>query len=475
MPRRPSSPRLLLHLLEGASQPIFAFDQERQLFFANEATAAWLKTSAEEFVGQEAVYETIPGGNAKRTAIQRIAPPVEAFEGQVLTAEIAEAKEHATERRSVLYLPLREADGVLAGVMGIVLATGQSLPANDDRAESVALHARLQEIRRDLPPRFERAPLLGDSPAMHKVREQVKLAGSVAGRVLILGSAGAGRDDVARAVHFDSPRGKEGLLIPLAAKLADAELVQSVVTTFLRSASGKLGTKASALWIQDVDRLSADAQVELVNFLKLPTIDVPVVATAQRSLTALAARGKFDAALAEALSPLVIRLPKLRQRPGDIPLLAQHFLEAWNAAAKEPQQHRSGFQSEALDELAGYEWPGELTQLQEIVFAACERAKSPQITAADLPDILRLAIGAITYAPKKIAPIDLEAELLRTEKSLIQQALAQAKNNKTKAAELLKINRARLLRRMSHFGLMEKGEEEVMFEPLGEGDGSNSQ
>ncbi len=467
MPRRPSSPRLLLHLLAGASQPIFAFDIDRQLFFVNEATTGWLNVHAETLLGTTAVYDSAAVGQTM-SPLQRLAPPLEVWAGEIAITELAEAKVQATERRTVAYFPLRDEAGELAGVIGIVLAAGQSLPLPEERPEALALHARLQEIHRDLGPRFSRAALLGDSPTMHRVREQVRLAGMSITRVLIQGGTGTGKEDVARAIHFDSPRGKEGLLIPLAGSLADAELVQSVVTSFLRSASGKHGPRASALWIQDVDRLPADAQMELVNLLKLPTIDVPIIATAVRSPVTLAQQGKFDPALAEALSPLVIRLPKLQTRLVDIPLLAQHFVEQWNATTKERQEQRSGFTSDALNELAGYEWPSELDELRQVVLAACEGAKASQITAADLPSYLRLASDAVAHPPKKVAVVDLDQELAALEKSLIEQALVQAKNNKTKAAQLLKINRARLLRRMSFFGLLpaDEAEEAVIFEPL---------
>jgi DNA-binding NtrC family response regulator len=158
----------------------------------------------------------------------------------------------------------------------------------------------------------------------------------------------------------------------------------------------------------------------------------------------------------------------LRERPTDVPLLAQHYLEEANATPH--AAGRSGFTTEALDDLTGYPWPGELAELRDVVRAAVQRSAGRQITAADLPPQIRLAEGAVAYPRPEVQPIMLDEYLAGIEKQVLQRALAAAKQNKTKAAELLGINRARLLRRLAQLGLStaESGEDEVIFQPLPE-------
>jgi DNA-binding NtrC family response regulator len=106
-----------------------------------------------------------------------------------------------------------------------------------------------------------------------------------------------------------------------------------------------------------------------------------------------------------------------------------------------------------MDELVGYPWPGNVAELAELVRQACQRATGQQVQAAELPDRIRLAAGALAHPQRNEQPIDLDALLLQIERELIERALKIARNNKTRAAELLGVNRPRLLRRLVQLGL----------------------
>jgi DNA-binding NtrC family response regulator len=164
----------------------------------------------------------------------------------------------------------------------------------------------------------------------------------------------------------------------------------------------------------------------------------------------LVAEGTFREDLAFALSTLVIELPALSQRPQDIPLLAQALVEEINAEGK---QQRSGFTPEALDLLGAYSWPENVDELTAVVREAHRRAGGPSIAPGDLPRKIHLAADVAARQEQRDQPIVLPDFLARIEAELIQRALRRSKGNKTKAAHLLGVNRARLLRRMAQLDL----------------------
>ncbi len=191
-----------------------------------------------------------------------------------------------------------------------------------------------------------------------------------------------------------------------------------------------------------------EAQAELAGFLTLPGFELYSIATSEESLVALAQQGRFHTDLAHALSTLTIHLPPLSQRLEDIPLLCQFFVEKLNA---EGDRQLSGFSSEALDELAGYAWPDNIDELADLVELACRAAEGPTIDIRDLPAPIRWATTADAHPRQQDEPIDLDEFLAEIEKELMLRALRRCKGNKTKAARLLGMNRARFLRRLGAF------------------------
>jgi DNA-binding NtrC family response regulator len=200
----------------------------------------------------------------------------------------------------------------------------------------------------------------------------------------------------------------------------------------------------------EVDQLPPDAQMTLSGILNIGELGVRTVATARRSLTDLAAQGKFRDDLAFALSTLEIRVPPLADRLADLPLLAQFFLERCNA---EGGKQLSGFTAEALDQLAAYPWPENVDELADVVQASCEAAAGPLVQPGDLPEKIRAAAGADSHPFRSDDTIVMPLFLAEIEKELLQRALRRARGNKAKAARLVGLTRARFLRRLQHFGI----------------------
>jgi DNA-binding NtrC family response regulator len=186
--------------------------------------------------------------------------------------------------------------------------------------------------------------------------------------VVIVGPPGAGKDHVARAIHYQ--RKGAGPLVPLSCAVLETNLLRST----LRLAWSKNHGTAEAtptLLLNDVDAMPSEAQSDLVELMSGDASRVRVIATAAAGLAEAICQRQFSPRLACLLSTVTIELPPLAQRTDDLPLLAQAMLEEQNALGG---KQVGGFTSEALDQLAAYSWPGNLDELAAIVRQADRRA-----------------------------------------------------------------------------------------------------
>jgi DNA-binding NtrC family response regulator len=361
------------------------------------------------------------------------------------------------EPRRAEFIPLGVTESGAAAVL-VWLPTAETAAAlaDEDRRyeqESQRLHAVAARVQRDLATRYAPGRLVGVSPAIERVRRQMTLAASNHASTAIVGPAGVGKGHIARTIHAlrvaaaGAPQGTA--LVPLDGPTLDAELLQSTIRGLVRAA-GDDRRRAGDLLIHDVDRMPTDAQVELAGFLRLVDPPIRFLVTAREPLDVVAMRGPFPAELAGRLSTLVIDVPPLVQRPEDVPPLAQHFVEEFNATG---ERQLGGFTTEALDRLAAHAWPGNVAELAEVVAASCAQAEGALVTVGDLPRRLHLAADAARYAPRADETIVLDAYLADIEKELLQRAMVRAKGNKTKAAQLLGLTRPRLYRRLIQLGL----------------------
>jgi DNA-binding NtrC family response regulator len=478
MPRPLSSGRALLRLLEQSSQPIYALDSARRIVFANAALAAWLGRDAANLIGLRCDYHAGTSDRASSEIGAGLCPPPEAFLGELesgrvcrpaLAEERPGARDSSSEQRAARFLRLAgdSAGRTLLLVIVLPAETTAAAQLNDPAIAPEQLHSLLQRLRGQMGRRYAISHLIGESEAMVRVREQVRVAAKAQASVLILGPEGSGREHVARTIHYAQPAASIGPLVPIACSLVDAESLQSTLTSLLRKQFETPTERPPAALLVDVDRLRPDAQQELVGFMNLPDVELHTLATARRPLSRLVAKGGFRSDLAHALSTLTITLPPLAKRKADVPLLAQHFLEATNAAGG---KQLSGFAPAALELLATYDWPGNLDELEATVRHACQRATGPQVHVADLPDTFHLVLDAAAHPIRALESIRLDDFLAEIEKELLERAVQAARGNKSKAASLLGLSRQRLLRRLAHFGLISPAavaeEEPVIFQQM---------
>lgn len=419
--------------------------------------------AAEQLIGQRCDYVANEVALPELAAAAALCPPPQVFLGEPTHAPIMwRNADGQIERRPATFLPLRsEEPAAVLVLLGAIEAGEDTVTGLTENAQSAELHLRLQQLARGNRTRYRLNQLVGDSPAIRRVREQVGMAIASRARVLIVGPPGSGREHVARTIfHADQPAVDRPLL-PLDCATIDVDLLRSSVSALPRTGRG-LSAAVETLLLLNVDQLLPAGQAELAAALRSPTFGPRVLATAQRPLIELATARSYDQELAYELSTLVVELPPLRDRREDIPILVQRLVEEHNAGGG---RQLAGFSPAALDRLASLPWAGNVAELSNVVREACQIVSSVWIGVSDLPARVRAVAAAGLHPRRDPEPIQLDAFLLEVERELIERAMRRAKGNKAQAARLLGVSRARLLRRLEQLGLIAREEPNIEFHP----------
>jgi DNA-binding NtrC family response regulator len=320
------------------------------------------------------------------------------------------------------------------------------------------LHDQIWQLRTALHDEFHADNLIGSSYSMRRVRQQLELASSVTAPVLILGPQGSGREHAARTIHAMEDPQKVAPLVPMSASLLDAELLRNMITTLLQRCAELETEGVPTLLLLDADGLSEETQSELLGMLSIHELGLRTLATSQQSLVELARQSRFNAALGQMLSTIVVELPPLFERPADIPLIAQFFVERHNAGSQSLDvrqreiQQCAGFSQPAVERLMAYGWPGNIDELREVVRECLENTDESLINVEQLPSRIQAGLDAALNPVDVPIRLDLETHLADVERDLIRLALRRVRGNKTQAAKSLGISRAKLLRRIEHLG-----------------------
>jgi DNA-binding NtrC family response regulator len=457
----------------GSFEPSEAWSRAREpVFWLDGALAiAWVNPAWELLTGYQA--ETVIGTTCQAHGPNRTGdvgdlaasfhPPSEALAGQPVATPTLIL--HASGERlwqRIEFWPFCDQEASLIGVLGVVRPIDADQSAPDTQAD--CLHVELLELRRRLQERFGFDSLIGTGPAHSRLLEQVRLASATTLPVLIFGEIGTGKGHVARAIHHNGPDLKRPLLTfdcdALPPEVFERELfgagtdeaVEHDRSAFPRGQShDRWALKDGAtVLIREIFKLPRDLQTRLVSSLKSR---VRLVATTTLDPDSALESEQVRPELYFALTSLVLRLPPLRQRRNELPALAQHFLERANARGA-PQ--RTGFSSRAISALTEYDWPGNLRELVRVIDYAHGHPHSvgPIVELDALPASIRGNLGGAFQPPSPpcvVRPLD---ELLaEIERRLIENALRQARQNKSRAADVLGISRPRLYRRIKELGL----------------------
>jgi two-component system, NtrC family, response regulator PilR len=332
--------------------------------------------------------------------------------------------------------------------------------------ERMALSRQNFALKRDAAARNSLDHIVGSSPAMEKLKHTIRIVASTQSTVLIYGESGTGKELVARAVHACSPRaGDPFVSINCGAfpeTLLESELFGYVKGAFTGANQNKRGLLEVAdqgtIFLDEISEMSLAMQVKLLRVLQERvvrpvggtneiSIDVRVIAATNRDLDKLVAEGTFREDLYYRLSVIPVSVPPLRERRDDIPLLVNHFLKKYAAAAGRSilRVNRA-----SLETLCGYEWPGNVRQLENAIERAVALETGEELRVelpAERPKARAAAAGAAGNGSGMITPgsvlpegLDMEKYVADIERSLLLSALNQSNGVQTRAADLLGIS-----------------------------------
>ncbi|HET7442093.1 MAG TPA: sigma-54 dependent transcriptional regulator [Terriglobales bacterium] len=333
--------------------------------------------------------------------------------------------------------------------------------------ERVANHLKLKTENRMLREKIKSkqgfGSIVGRAPEMEKLYRIIAKAAHSSHPVLILGESGTGKEMVARAIHFSGPyRDKPfipvdcGSLVPT---LIESELFGYVKGAFTGAMQSKEGLLAIAeggtVFLDEVGELPVDLQAKLLRAIqekeirqvgstKRVPINVRILAATNRDLEQSVAQGSFRRDLYFRLNVLSLRIPPLRERRQDIPLLVAHFLE--RIARSCGQEHT--LSDEALKAMLAYDWPGNVRELENCLDRACALNTGPMIHLGDLPSAISGAQSKIPVTGEASAKIIPMADL---EKQTILNTISQLNGDKLLAARLLGIGKTTLYRKLKEY------------------------
>ncbi len=310
--------------------------------------------------------------------------------------------------------------------------------------------------------------IVARSAAMDRIFKMIGKVAEVRSTVLLTGESGTGKELVARAIHQNSPRVNQPFVAvncgAIPENLLESELFGHKRGAFTDAHNDKTGlfkeAEGGTLLLDEIGELPLNLQVKLLRVLQESTVrrlgdtkdesvDVRVVAATVRNLEEDVKAGLFREDLFYRLNVLPVRLPPLRERRDDIPLLIDHFVERHNARLGTSVQ---GVHTEAEKMLMKYAWPGNVRELENVMERAMVLTEGDKITPEDLPekvqqtrDIVRQTLDSGELSVKKTFRI--------IEEELIRRALGKTGGNRTNAAKLLEISHRALLYKIKDYGI----------------------
>jgi DNA-binding NtrC family response regulator len=326
----------------------------------------------------------------------------------------------------------------------------------------------------DAPFSYEDMGLIGRSPSMIALYKDIARVAPTKTTVLVVGESGTGKELVARAIHQHSPR-SNGPFIPvncgaLTETLLEAELFGHVRGAFTGAVNDRKGLWEEAdggtLFLDEIGETSPAMQVKLLRVLqegemrrvgasRPVQIDVRVVAATNRDLEKEVPQGRFREDLFYRLSVVTLRVPPLRERRTDIPLLAERF-QRLAAERLKSGPFRCGEQT--IRTLAAYDWPGNVRELESAIEHAALRARGNEITADDLPAKLQAPEVKVAAQSSLTALYSDLPSLAELEKRYLIYLLETLSDNRTRAAEVMRIDRRTLYRMAERHGIKLDGE-----------------
>ncbi|MEW5724978.1 MAG: sigma 54-interacting transcriptional regulator [Thermodesulfobacteriota bacterium] len=333
--------------------------------------------------------------------------------------------------------------------------------------ERQALRAENERLTLALADKYSTFRIVGNSNKMKEVFHLIHQVSGSTATVLIRGESGTGKELAATAIHYHSPRAKGPFIkvncAALPASLLESELFGHVKGAFTGALKDKPGrfelAGGGTIFLDEIGSITLEAQTKLLRVVqerevervgdpRPRPVDVRVIAATNRDLEAAMAKGEFREDLYYRLNVFPIFLPPLRERPTDILLLADHFVEKYARIHKKDVRRLS---TSAIDALMSYHWPGNVREVENCIERACLLADDQVIHSYHLPPTLRTAEQTATRPEGSLAEV-----LAGVEKDLIADALKSAQGNMAEAARMLKTTERIIRYKVQKYGLSPK-------------------
>ena len=329
-----------------------------------------------------------------------------------------------------------------------------------------ALRDENRQLKEELGRRYEFDNIIGRSPAMQEIFATIERVGPTRATVLLAGESGVGKDLIARAIHFHSPRRDRPLVkincTAIPENLMESELFGYEKGAFTGAQTSKPGKFEQAdtgtVFLDEIGDVPAAIQVKLLRILQereferlgsnqTRHIDVRVVAATNSDLRAALEQGTFREDLYYRLNVVPLNIPLLRERKQDIPFLANHFV---HKLAPDAGCLVESISDAAMEKLIGYHWPGNVRELENVIERSLVMATGTELDVADIKlenaPRPRAQSGETNFLPDGMS-------LDQYEQDIIREALRRADGNKSQAARLLGLTRNALRYRLTQMGM----------------------
>ncbi len=333
--------------------------------------------------------------------------------------------------------------------------------------EKRELQEEVTDLRQRLDKRFGFEAIIGSSPSMEKLFEQMRVVAPTRSTVLITGESGTGKELVAAALHQASPRRKERFLAincgAIPSDILESELFGHEKGAFTGAIDRKIGkfelAHKGTLFLDEISELYPELQVKLLRVLEerqimrvgsgdLLDVDFRLVAATNRDLEEEVEAGRFREDLYYRLKVVTLEIPPLRQRPSDLPLLAEHFLEMF---CEEHGREAKRLSPDALEALRGHSWPGNVRELKNLMESTVIFHQGEVIERGDLQGELTDGGGlSVSGAPVQSAEGE-PRSMADIERRAILETLERTGGHRANAAEMLQIGLRTLQRKLKEY------------------------